>query len=479
MAKDQPGSVKTDPYKIHAITLVALVITIIILIILAGVSLNLALGQNGIFTKSKEAVDKYKDAVQNEQEHLDNIYDNLRGPLKTDGSYNEEKGINTPVIKNPNANTKMELVRYDEEKKEWVKDTNNSSYNYVAGTGTSDNTSSHWANAKVTKIYENGESVESYFVWIPRYAYKITPKEEGQDAGTIDVVFLQGTTDNYIDEEGKTQTAKRVTDDEIKNELYPKDYVVHPAFTKTEKNGIKTYDNGEWSEETSGLWIGKYETSHTGCTTDVSTGQSNIEDKPITIIPNVTSWRNQTVGEFYTAARDYEADLNSHMLKNSEWGAVAYLTHSQYGRNGKEISINNNSNYITGKGNNDATSTGNEYGIYDLRGGAYEYVAAYYKNGNSSYLNDGKPFASQNGTSDAYSTAYTGTSESSDYKKGDATYETSGWNSDRASSAFSGYPFFTRGGGYDYSSYAGVFYFSVSNGLTANGFSFRLCLAVK
>ena len=55
----------------QAITLVALIITVIILIILAGVSLNLALGQNGIFQKSKEAVDKYQNAAKQEKEQLD------------------------------------------------------------------------------------------------------------------------------------------------------------------------------------------------------------------------------------------------------------------------------------------------------------------------------------------------------------------------------------------------------------------------
>ncbi len=63
--------------KNDAITLVALVITIIILIILAGVSLNLALGQNGIFQKSKQAVDKYKDEAQKEQNMLENIYQDM------------------------------------------------------------------------------------------------------------------------------------------------------------------------------------------------------------------------------------------------------------------------------------------------------------------------------------------------------------------------------------------------------------------
>ncbi len=43
------------------ITLVALIITIIVLIILAGVSITIALGENGIFQKSKNAVNYYKE----------------------------------------------------------------------------------------------------------------------------------------------------------------------------------------------------------------------------------------------------------------------------------------------------------------------------------------------------------------------------------------------------------------------------------
>ena len=390
-----------------AITLVALVITVIILIILAGVSLNLALGENGIFTKSKEAVDKYKDSAQKEQNEMDNLYNTLVGLTDEGADTVAENKPNAPVIPDDlPATTKMQLVKYENGK--WVEDTDGSSWSYVAATGISDNTSSHWANAKVTI-----DGVESFFVWIPRFAYKITyykdadktPVDEDTPTptqyGKIDVVFLQGTGDTYIDEEGKTQTAKRVTDEGADPKT---DYIVHPAFTKTGEGDTQTYDNGEWKEELPGLWIGKYETSHTGCDNTKKSGEEALGDKKITIIPNVTSWRNQTIETFYTAAINYSEDLNSHMLKNSEWGAVSYLTHSQYGRNGHEIDINNSSDYITGNGGGStnaasksgttheyyttdgkkASSTGNEYGIYDLSGGAYEYVAAYY-NGSSSH----------------------------------------------------------------------------------------------
>ena len=49
------------------ITLISLVITIIILIILAGIGINLSLGENGIFKRAKEARDKYLASAEDEQ----------------------------------------------------------------------------------------------------------------------------------------------------------------------------------------------------------------------------------------------------------------------------------------------------------------------------------------------------------------------------------------------------------------------------
>ena len=55
------------------ITLIALVVTIVILLILAGVSLNLVLGNNGIINKAKEARDKYAEAAKNDEIALNEI----------------------------------------------------------------------------------------------------------------------------------------------------------------------------------------------------------------------------------------------------------------------------------------------------------------------------------------------------------------------------------------------------------------------
>ena len=506
--------------KQKGITLIALVITIIVLLILAGVSIATLTGQNGILTRANDAKEQTEIASEKEQVELaaaaaladarggeiqqgvleeelgkyfkagnyevepgtnedgtegyvvtitendengrkyfvdkdGNVLDGegevtLPTTGKTDGSFDAEKGVNTPKLGND-----MELVVYDEETQEWVKDETNSAYSYKEQTGTTENGgTSEWANAKVTK---NG--VESYFVWIPRYEYKI---DEGNK--TIDVKFIP-TTQTTADE----------------------GYIIHPAFTTD-------IENGGWTEQLSGLWIGKYEASRSDAgTTSNNIGSSEI----IQIQPNVTSWRSTKIGDMYNYAKAYATDLKSHMLKNSEWGAVAYLTHSKYGRNGTEVTINNNSNYLTGNAGDSvgasssaitnayntekgvlASSTGNVYGIYDLSGGAYEYVASYYSGSTSSNLtNNGSQLVNE--TNREYVTAYDGTDVDTDYKQGDATKETKGWNGDNAYFVVSLNPFFLRGGFYFDTSDAGVFnFYDLGSGSSSSDYGFRVCLAV-
>ncbi len=56
-----------------AITLVALIITIIILLILAGVSLSMVLGENGLINKVQSSVNKYQEKATNEQNLLNKV----------------------------------------------------------------------------------------------------------------------------------------------------------------------------------------------------------------------------------------------------------------------------------------------------------------------------------------------------------------------------------------------------------------------
>ena len=63
--------------KFEGITLISLVITIILLIILAGIAINLSIGENGLFSKAKDARDKYLLAEKNERQALNELYEQL------------------------------------------------------------------------------------------------------------------------------------------------------------------------------------------------------------------------------------------------------------------------------------------------------------------------------------------------------------------------------------------------------------------
>ena len=84
--------------------------------------------------------------------------------------------------------------------------------------------------------------------------------------------------------------------------------------------------------------------------------EQNIRDaNKIIVKPNVYSWRRIQIANAFYTSYDYNRDLDSHMMKNTEWGAVAYLSHSAYG-SATKVRINNNLDYITGyQANNEPT----------------------------------------------------------------------------------------------------------------------------
>ena len=72
--------------KNQGITLIALVVTIVVLLILAGVSINMVLGQNGIVTKAKDARDKTEQAKQNDLASMDQVVKDMDDILNDNGT---------------------------------------------------------------------------------------------------------------------------------------------------------------------------------------------------------------------------------------------------------------------------------------------------------------------------------------------------------------------------------------------------------
>ena len=415
-------------------------------------------------------------------------------------------------------------VVYNSSTSKWVKADNNNN-----GNSWYDYNSKKWANAVlVTDTNRNtyqGASVGTeisdsdilaFYVWIPRYKYKVwninkvvgTDSYNAQTTG-IDIVFESeksstGTiscTYSYAASSGSAGSPNETCTGS--NEKY----YTHPAFTFG-------------SDNLRGFWIGKFEL----------TGSNSNP----TILPNANSLRNISLGDLNTLIQNMQLsnniyglntsriDTDSHMITNMEWGAVAYLTNSKYGRcisgSCTEVTINNCSSYMTGIGADTvsassstttcssssnkyngakgmlSSTTGNITGIYDMVGGSVEYVMGNTSSEAGSYIfNPSRAVISTAWyTSDTskYLTTYaygiTNNIQQS-YNRGrlgDATGEivlstggSGGWYSDGAYFPYSSdYTWFARGNYYGSSSSAGIFYFGCVYGYNDSAHSTRAVL---
>ena len=90
----------------EGITLVALVVTIVVLLILAGISLNLVLGENGIITRAQEARDKTAQAKVNTEKAINALTDEMEAYVKGNEGGSGNNGGN-------NGGTAADLSKYN------------------------------------------------------------------------------------------------------------------------------------------------------------------------------------------------------------------------------------------------------------------------------------------------------------------------------------------------------------------------------
>ena len=97
----------------RGITLIALVVTIIVLLILAGVAISLSIGENGIFKRAGQAADAWENASKNEEKEMNSIVDIIdninAGNNTSSGNYDKEKKVNAPELK-----TGMTPIKFNE-----------------------------------------------------------------------------------------------------------------------------------------------------------------------------------------------------------------------------------------------------------------------------------------------------------------------------------------------------------------------------
>ena len=354
-----------------------------------------------------------------------------------------------------------------------------------------------WANAVILndEIEEPnvGEKIEeykieSYFVWIPKYRYKLwnvgttNPTHNGPFA-----IKVEFGTDNTANNETECVAPNKSGET---GQCENGKWMTHPAFTSFGVNGF---------------WVGKFEVGYKGANSTTDAQKDEENSTKVIVKPNVYSWRYITNKKMFNSLKGYATNLDSHMMKNTEWGAVAILSHTIYGIN-DDVAINNNSEYKTGYAKtNDSTlspypsqsgiiasTTGNITGIYDMSGGAWERMAAYSDVASTTDAIGSSEFTKQEilDIGEKYFDVYDKDSKIYSYEKrilGDATGEmgsfsnySGSWYQDYAYFVQSNQPWFVRGGyRSDGSDGAGQFNFGRNGGSTAVSIGSRLVLSPK
>ena len=420
----------------------------------------------------------------------------------------------------PELDSNMIAVRYDGSN--WVKadSSTNNWYNYdkqewANAVTVSSSTRDTYLSAPVGTTISM-DDIETMWVWIPRYSYTIGSEDganyygkQGDYLDSTPTQALPGEIDvKFVSENVKDRgTAKYVVSSGIQsNSWYTPD-----AFTFGD-------------EELSGIWVGKFETSSSN--PSATDGGGNVTTLDAMIKPNVTSWRSINVSNIHTVATKVSASgnrygfsesMNSHAMKNSEWAVVSYLSQSRYGKLGnenftganKEVYQNKSDQYITGcsygspsNGNTDygcqytydnnirteegmtgkgvgASTTGTIYGVYDMSGGAWEYVMGNY-NDIAASSGFSEPLTLESKYYDKYTSNNVALACNGSECLSHGLSETAGWYNDYRNMVSEEYPWLLRGYGYFNSSYAGVFYFNCANergGVSVN-VSFRLVMSV-
>ena len=411
----------------------------------------------GLLGSRKVVLDKYKKSTVN---NLENDYEVLSS-AKIDRS-----GASTPVL----ANSMIPIVYNGSNwvKAEYINEYEQNWYDY---------SNKKWANAALVKLNRyntylsssagtviNSADILGYFVWIPRYKYILFNADYSNHINGSQLI-------NVAFEDKNVYKATGVSNGE---------YLTHKAFNFGGK-------------QLSGFWFGKFET--TGSLTG------------ITVLPNTTPIIDKTVKEMFDSVKNSGAlygigNSDFHMTKSSEWAAVAYLTNSIYGIGNTEVRKNafNQNGFRTGCGSNTTSNaprtagcemgfgssstypqstTGNIYGVFDMSGGAWEYVMGVINSSGGVPLYSNSGFTTSTMPEGKYYDVFASGTSSSDISRatiGTATKETWGWFDDRTTLVVDDAPWQFRGGCRNDQNDVGIYSMSAETGAGNGSISFRTTL---
>ena len=358
--ENNKGKIFRKGSKQSGITLVALVVTIVVLLILAGVSLSLVLRNDGIIGRAKESGTEYAKGKTNDQTDLNSAEDEIDKAL---GTYDPLKKIPEKTIEEAKADSMLES-----NEKSKVKFTDGTVVIPEKFKIASDSASTVAGGVVIEDKSGN------QFVWIPVASisdYKRTAYSTNVETDTVD----------------ETTKSKQIKPSSSST------YYFTEAMPEDEKTSVETYY---------GYYIGRFEAGDKESTEskDERTSSSSQDNtvtikKGQTLYNYVTKTQAENLVKGMKEKQGYTATTK--LCSSYAWDtAIAFIqkTNSDYGSSSEEGNYNNSLTFsykdlknVTQEKTNGKTKlipTGQTTpvcNIYDMGGNVYEWTTELYSYG--------------------------------------------------------------------------------------------------
>ena len=376
----------------HGITLIALVVTIVVLLILAGITISLVFSENGIIAKAREAANKTKEAVINEQTQMNEIADYMENMLNEIGGTTPDEPEGCPAEEfekwNGTSDEKVNAVQSTDTTPIAVPVPKGYTASKVTGeTTVEDGFVIYEGEEEVNDTNkETAQTTRNQFVWVPvenpsemygrdenckkwgkLYKFSstgITANNWTEEDGVMSITATSGTgsyrepdivtkydgSDATDDSSYFTSTIGDMTGEEFKAQLEEE---FNSMIASVEKYG--------------GFYIGRYETG-------------NLSQEEAVVVKNNSDINKQTWYTMYNKSKGVAANssVTTSMIWGCQWDAVMRWMYNSgdaekktytYASTGKGNYYGTNGNKTIPTGSNDAYTVNN---IYDMAGNVYD-----------------------------------------------------------------------------------------------------------
>ena len=371
--------------KNKGITLVALVVTIVVLLILAGLSINLVLGDNGIVKKAQDAKTKSAEASENDLKGMNGLIEQMESTLNGSGNGGKTEPETVPYLPSDDfhydTSTSVDtgLVIQDANGNEYVwvvvpkslySNTNYNSNNAKKPSSSTDYANIEYCLQQYTAIYRNGTSYSDTHVadndnvgWfadataynnLKNSMLKSVYENGGFYVGRYEAGIAENRTSKSATNSDGKHTIEGMPVPVTKADAYPYTYV-----TRTQAQNLASNVNS--GTKTSSLMFG----------VQWDLVLAFMSKYTVKITSNSTTIGNYRDSEFQISETGKYATMSNWTL-SSTWNPSTRLT-----TNFVDSSRNKIAQYSDGKGILVTTGTSEEnkvMNIYDIAGNVWEWT---------------------------------------------------------------------------------------------------------